>query len=107
MDNQSSILIKRDINKDDNIAISTYQNIKKGMKYTTYKNNKATAWSSSFEGALGNHNMYSEPQILKTSDENAVAEQYYSEVSLKKRSNAFLHDFPSGFEPKLNPFKYR
>ena len=103
MNNQSSILIKRDINEDGNIAISTYQNIGKGLKYTTYKNDMAIAWSNSFEGALDNHNMYLEVQILKTSDENTVTEKYYSGVSREKRSNAFLHDFSSA---ELNYFKF-
>jgi hypothetical protein len=63
------------------------------MKYTTCKNDKAVAWSNSFEGALDNHNIYLEAQILKTSDENLNTLKYYSGVSREKRSNAFLHDF--------------
>ena len=93
MNNQPSILIKRDINEDENITISTYENFGTGMKYTTCKNDKAVAWSNSFEGALDNHNIYLEAQILKTSDENLNTLKYYSGVSREKRSNAFLHDF--------------
>lgn len=93
MKKQSGILIKRDVSLDATVEIATYQDTGKDMTYTTYKNDKQIAWSTSIDGAMDNHSIFVRAQILKTVDENLDALKYYSGVSREKRSNAFLHDF--------------
>ncbi len=59
MENDQYKLVKHSVSADSSIEICTYENLgEEGMKFVTYKNNKAIGWSSNLSGAFENHDMF-------------------------------------------------